>query len=310
MLYCEQMNPTTTRTTAGAESSRDPRSPSVDLDQFSLGVANHFADLCPTINAQFRAPTGVSEKSDHSTVTDTDSMVGRSVTPIIQRYVPGVFVVDEETVESYQDQYERILDHEFVAAVDGIDGTQNFSLGIPDFACSVGLLQKTPDGHKCVAGVVLFPAQRELYYTQGDRVVMRDLVTGEEHTLLPKLEEMSRRSVITVPDNYLDRIVRPDGGFKHAPRILGSVVVDIIYIAKGAIAGSLTDYALWDYAGALAIAQKLGVNFFDPHTGEKKDTFGVGDFERGSFKRQWCLKDTFIVSNEANLPQLVSKFRL
>lgn len=276
------------------------------VDRAIAQVAERLEQLSPEILRQFRSPEGIASKGDGSVVTLTDIWVERELTPICLSALPGSFVVGEETVHTYQDEYERILEHEFVWAIDGVDGTHNFSLGLPLFAPSVGLLVKTPQGHVCVGGAVLFPALRELYFMERGSVVQKDLASGERTLLAPPSEEVSARSLLTAPDNLLNRITSGQNG--PSPRILGCAVADILYTGRGIFSGTISDYALWDFAGALPLAQALGAHLFNRDTGEQKVAFTAQDFERGTLKRQWCLQDSYLLTRAHNLAAVQGLF--
>ena len=283
------------------------RTADIHLRTVITEVAARLADLAPEVLRQFRSPAGITSKGDGSVVTDTDLWVERQLTPLCETLLPGSFVVGEETIHHHLDQYERILEHEYIWSIDGIDGTHNFSLGLPMFAPSVGLLRKTPDGHVCAGGAVVFPALRELYYLEGSSVILRDLASGERHTLTPPTAEVSARSLITTPDNLAGRIVSTPGN--PSPRILGCAVADILYTGRGIFAGTVSDYALWDFAGALPLAQALGADLFNANTGEVKRAFTAADFERGSLKRQWCLEGSWLLTRPAHLEAVQAMFR-
>ncbi len=280
----------------------------VDIDQAIVTVAAHLESLQARIVNDFRSPTGVSSKGDGSTVTDTDPWVENQLTPVCLTAIPGSFVVGEETVHNYQDRYAEILEHEFVWAIDGIDGTQNFINGSPLFAPSVGLLQRTPQGHVCVGGAVLFPALGELYYSRNGAVILKDLACGEESMVQSRTPTLGSHSMITAPDN-LAKLIRTDER-GPAVRVQGCAVADILYVGKGAFAGTISDYALWDFAGALALAQLLGVRLQDAHTGQVKTAFAVDDFEAGSLKRQWCLAERYILSRPEHFNFVRQQFQL
>lgn len=280
------------------------------LDQFTDRVVAHLERLNPTILEHFRNPSGVSLKPDQSIVTATDMYVEESLTPLLRELLPDLYVVGEETADRALNRYDEALSHTYVAAVDAIDGTQNFSHGVPLFATSVGLLERTATGHTCARGIVLFPAQREIYFEKSGVVFRRDLVDGSTLALSPVARAPNAQSIVSVLDNHVDKLPLPRPGEVHTPRIFGCVVADLMYIARGALAGTVSDYALWDFAGSLALAQKLGVYMFDPITGEKKDTFVASDFERGSLKRQWCLQYPYLVCHQDNLAAMMGRFRV
>ncbi len=85
-------------------------------------------------------------------VTSADLAVQQSLVGDLSRLIPGSGFLCEENHLS-------VTDREFIWVIDPIDGTMNFSRGIPCFSISVGLLHHGD----VVAGVVYAPALHEMY---------------------------------------------------------------------------------------------------------------------------------------------------
>src|SRR5262249_17965162 len=103
----------------------------------------------------FRAETEVRFKSPDQPVTDADLAADRILHEMLLGARPEYGWLSEET----RDSPER-LGRERLWVVDPIDGTNSFVLGIPEFAVSIGLV----DRGRPVIGVVYNPATDELYH--------------------------------------------------------------------------------------------------------------------------------------------------
>lgn len=166
------------------------------------------------------------------------------------------------------------LDREFVWILDPLDGTNNYALGIPCFAVSVGLFQRgTP-----YAGVVHDPntgltcwAVRDQGAWIGDRKLV---LRGQP------LTEASNLSVRVPLDPALAPVVV---GWlaRHKFRAFGSVALQLVYAAIGAI-DLVLDHkaALWDLAGAACVLREAGGAVTDPR-GEPIFPFDLASYRGG-----------------------------
>lgn len=283
--------------------------PDPGLDRVSAEVRSLLCELAPRIMRMFEERGAVSTKWDGSAVTETDKLVNAALSQSLPALVPGSFYLGEESADETFGDYEGVLAHDCIWAVDEIDGTQNFGLGIPIFGVSVGLLRRDPDGHRPVMGALLLPALGELYYQEGGAVFKQKLGDGRVTKLEPCLQAMDRHSVVLVPDNFYESYTLDRSSNPQLPRIVGCVVADIIYTATGRAAGTITDFHIWDFAGSLALARLLGVEMRAFESGEIKSAFVASDFVQGARNKNWCTKDTYIISNEANYGQLRGMFK-
>jgi myo-inositol-1(or 4)-monophosphatase len=153
------------------------------------------------------------------------------------------------------------LDREFVWILDPLDGTNNYALGLPCFAVSVGVFQRGMP----YAGIVHDPntgftcwAVREQGAWLGDhRIVLR----GQP------LTEASNVSARVPLDPPLAPVVI--GWLEcHKFRAFGSVALHLAYAALGAIDVVLDHRAaLWDLAGGACMLREAGGVVTDPRGG-------------------------------------------
>jgi len=141
--------------------------------------------------------------------------------------------------------------------VDPIDGTLNFSHGLPLWCCSVAVAIK----RKIVAGAVFAPALGQCYAARaGKRATCNGLpirvsnirnlseallVTGMERNVIPGMPPASLFNTMAT------RVQRA--------RIFGSAAVDLCYVASGlADAYMEAGIYIWDVAAAGLIVQQAG----------------------------------------------------
>lgn len=153
---------------------------------------------------------------------------------------------------------EKDLNSEYVWVIDPLDGTTNFSVGVPIFAISIAL-QK--DGHT-VLGAVHLPLTGDTYTAikgMGAYKNSKKISVNKAKTL--------REAVIATGFPY-DRQENPINNVKEFSNIvtevkgvrrLGAAAYDFCLLAEGVYAG-YWEYGLkiWDYAAGLLIAQEAG----------------------------------------------------
>lgn len=142
--------------------------------------------------------------------------------------------------------------------IDPLDGTTNFSAGLPIFAVSVGIEK---DGER-VAGIVFAPYLDELFHA----------VKGEGAYLNGKAIHVSDNSLMAravVATGFpIDKNVNPDNNLDNVARVLpevrglrrlGAASVDICYVAAGFLDGYWEmNLHEWDVSAGLLILSEAG----------------------------------------------------
>ncbi|HVE91565.1 MAG TPA: inositol monophosphatase family protein [Actinomycetota bacterium] len=118
-----------------------------------MRFANHLADVADSIAMRFfRMNPGVRMKQDGSPVTEADEAVEKALRQEILASFPRDAVVGEEEGAAAGTSGRRWI-------LDPIDGTKNYSFGIPVWATLIALEERG----EVVAGVVSAPAIAERY---------------------------------------------------------------------------------------------------------------------------------------------------
>lgn len=183
-------------------------------------------------------------KSDHSIVTDADKAADYLISSRIQEYFPGETIISEELRPVYT-QLQKTQD-EFVWIIDPLDGTTNFSLGLPFWGVSIACIK---DGFPFV-GVIYFPLSNELFSAQkaaGAFVNDEPLVQNNIYSHLSYFSCCSRthqQFKVSVP---------------YKTRILGSTCYTLCSVAKGtSILGFEATPKIWDIAAGWIIVEEAG----------------------------------------------------
>lgn len=195
---------------------------------------------------------GISSKLDESDiVTDADKASERVLIDHIRREYPHHAILSEESGEADGDSGYRWV-------IDPLDGTTNFSEGLPDFCVSIGLQYRD----ETMAGVVFAPYLGEMFhavkgqgaYLNGKPIAVsgkQDIAKAVVNTGFPYDKHIN-------PDNNLDNV---SGIFTHlrALRILGSAAMDLCYCAAGFLDGYWeVNLHEWDVCAGTLILQEAG----------------------------------------------------
>lgn len=181
-------------------------------------------------------------KSDASLVTEADVVSDRMIQEALSERFPEDVIISEELAPevSFTGQQTWV--------VDPIDGTTNFSLGLPFWGISIACLK---DGQPSLA-VLYFPALGELFSAEVGRGAQ---LNGEVATVatpdtlygvgfLACCSRTHRRYTVSLP---------------LKTRILGSAAYTFCAVAKGmAAVGLETTPKLWDIAAAWLVVTEAG----------------------------------------------------
>ncbi len=185
-------------------------------------------------------------------VTDVDVEVEKRVKDEISRAFPNDSVLGEESGKSFSTENGRLW------IVDPIDGTTNYSKGIPHFCVSIALVVNDEQR----LGVVYDPFMDELYEAvsgngalmNGHEIHVSHVEDLKEAVLNTGYQYSAVEWRETVLKNY-----EAFFGKVRAVRVFGSAVLDQCYVANGRIDG-FWEYCLkpWDVAGGSLIAKEAG----------------------------------------------------
>lgn len=187
-------------------------------------------------------------KADGSLLTQADLWADEKIRMAIAHCFPTHGVLTEET--------EHILPaNEWCWVIDPIDGTTNFTMGIPLWGISIGLLYKgTP-----VFGFVHFPQIKQTYH---------GYYYGKSGLTGPKGAYLNNTPIYTSEDNpsfnHLFNICARSTEILTQPfpckiRLVGVASYNILLVACGAALGAIeATPRIWDIAGAYPILQAAG----------------------------------------------------
>jgi len=178
---------------------------------------------------------------DDSSWRDPVSEVDHSVELLIRTKLAERFPEHDILGEEIDERPGR--DHDFVWAIDPIDGTTNFINGFPLFSASVGVLHQG----RPIAGALWCTTSHALragvYHARsGGRLHF------DEEPLEPKLNPAIRRRLAGAPKTA------PDHDHPWENRVTGSAAIECAFVAAGLLRAARFERPnVWDVAGGIAL---------------------------------------------------------
>lgn len=179
-------------------------------------------------------------------VTQTDQAISEL---LIEKLSPtGIPVISEEA------DYSSNVLPEDMWVIDPIDGSVNFSNGLPLYAVSIGLLRSLGPH----LGFVCIPSIDELYFTLSpERAFLNGRPFMHEHA--DRSNSLVAASFSGEPSGIEYELFQMVNESMRGCLRTGSAALNICWVASGKLQGAYGFQAkLWDVAGALAIAKAAG----------------------------------------------------
>jgi myo-inositol-1(or 4)-monophosphatase len=172
----------------------------------------------------------------------------------IRRRYPDHLILGEEDSTTHPphrsaDAYQWIIDP--------IDGTVNFSHGLPLWCCSIAVRR----GPNILAGAVYAPALNELYTASLEQPSLRN----GSRIHVSAIKRLGEAIILTGLDKHVTSRIPPFGIFERISanvqktRIFGSAALDMCRVACGQAEGYFeSGIYIWDVAAAGLIVQQAG----------------------------------------------------
>jgi myo-inositol-1(or 4)-monophosphatase len=293
-----------------AELLAKPAARDTALQSVAEDILHAVVELQPFVLDTFRNPTGVVLKDDQSIVTFTDKEVERRLRVALESKIEGSYFLGEESSGLSVADCEAVFDKPFVWLGDPIDGTSNFSRGIPEFGISMGMYEGSEGVLSPAIGAIFQPNTGELFYTDGTASFVQDVRTGAALRITPGNERAAVQPVVRIGDLVGKRFEFTPGESPIAMQLVSCTVTDLAYVAAGRATAAVTASHLWDFAAGVAIGKPVGVHFWNLETGEPKSSFTAADFILDDPDNRWMTKETFVFCSESNLKQMQNLFRV
>ena len=222
------------------------------MNDFWASVLDFANTITSRVGSQLLKDFGqgqASQKDDGSLVTQSDKWADETIRGAIASHFPNHGVLSEEAEHTFPDT-------EWTWIIDPLDGTTNFTRGIPIWGISLGLLyQGTP-----VFGYVHFPPIGQTFhgFWQGESGI-----TGLENGAFLNGRPI-HSSTDSASNNHFFNLCSRSASLlqQRLPckiRMLGVASYNFLTIASGAALGGVeATPKIWDMAGAWVIVQAAG----------------------------------------------------
>lgn len=221
----------------------------------AVSAANEVGVL---MRRNLRETKAINEQSQFDIKLQLDVRSQQLITKKLMGAFPAVSIFGEEGVSGKQDSEWRWV-------VDPIDGTVNFTYGIPHACVSIALQQKVGAEYVSMAGLVYDPFTDELWTA----------IRGEAAKLNGKAIHVSKRSELgqaivaigfakkraSLTENLpvFNSLVRQ----VRKMRIMGAAALSLVYVASGRFDAYVeSGVQLWDVAAGALIIECAGGEFW------------------------------------------------
>ena len=188
------------------------------------------------------------EKADGSLVTQSDEWADREIRSSLATAFPTHAILSEEAEHGFTDA-------EWTWIIDPLDGTTNFTRGIPLWGISIGLLYHGEP----VFGYVYFPPVNQTFYGYWAGNTGLDLPTGaylNNRSIHVSSDAPSSNHFFSLCARSL-QVWQP--GFPCKIRMLGVATYNFLAVAAGASLGGVeATPKIWDLAAIWAILHAAG----------------------------------------------------
>ena len=179
------------------------------------------------------------EKEDKSFVTKADTEADQLIIDLIKENYPEHQIITEENGTIGPE-------NEHVWVVDPLDGTLNFTRGIPLFCTSIAVVQK---GEPIVA-VIYNPVTKSLFHAEKGRGAF----WNDEKIQVSEISETGAENKAKTLEIY--------NKFYHefkSQRILASAALELAYVASGRLEGFVSvGLRSWDVFGGVLLVREAG----------------------------------------------------
>ena len=221
--------------------------------QYSLEVRNN------NHNINFKDK----DASISSMVTEVDIRNSSAFKEFIEQNFSDLnyIIIEEESMSDMQDDlFAKVAQSEYQFIFDPIDGTINYSVGLPFY----GILAAVFKNGKPLYGIVYAPVLDELVYTDGKEIFYEH--NGQKQTVSPFSQSKSCviqgniRSIKLNPAHFNKRFLIED---------YFAAAICYLYLPLGNLKAVIGGGKIWDVAPMMAFAKVLGMKFLDYYTAEE-----------------------------------------
>ncbi len=221
------------------------------VEQNVMGVCHDVGEFIRVEGLSFDRSRVLLKEGFNNLVSYVDKEAEKKLVSTLSEIIPGSGILGEEgaSIKSTNG---------YLWIIDPLDGTTNFTHGLPPFAISIGLTHHD----KSVLGVVYEVTKKEMFHTVdghpaycNDKIIRVSPVNSLNESLFatgfPYYEFPKMEAYLNIIRKFLKQ--------SHGVRRLGSAATDLAYVAAGRFEGFF-EYNLnpWDVAAGAFLVQQAG----------------------------------------------------
>jgi len=222
------------------------------MEQFIKNLARGAGAI---LKEGFRKEFEINQKTDHwDVVTQYDLASDKYIQDRIKKKFPGHSILSEETGRAGKSDNLWIIDP--------LDGTRNFSRGLPFFCVSISFVRK----HRVVYGVIYDPIHDELFFAERGRGATlngKPISVSQASTLDSAMAcVLWHSNVVSV--QLIKRLQKITLENKFWNTVLASAALSLAQVAAGRLDLFISKGAYpWDYSAAACIVKEAGAKISD-----------------------------------------------
>ncbi|MEG0467994.1 MAG: inositol monophosphatase family protein [Mucinivorans sp.] len=195
-------------------------------------------------------------KGEQNLVSYVDRTSEKMIIDALTKLLPGSTIIAEESASDEPRQ--ALTADQFTWIIDPLDGTTNFTHGLPPYAVSIALMQ----GDKIVVGVIYEITVGECFYAW----LGGPCYLNGQQIEVSKISSIDRSMVVTglayKTDDTIEAFARSFNYFNlhsNGARRIGSAATDMAYVAAGrAECFYQKNLSPWDVAAGSLLVQAAG----------------------------------------------------
>ena len=193
----------------------------------------------------------LSAKEDLSPLTDVDIKSQSIITQALGEKIPEAEFIAEEAIRPEAEN----LSNKIFFSIDPLDGTSNFSIGIPLFTISASLHY----GNESLVGCLLDPIHGEYFHAiKGAGAYLNDKPIHIA-PYVPLEDSFIDINVAKLDAEIMSRIMNRIGRRTKKVRCMGCISLEIAWIAAGRIHAAVNHYlSIWDISACGLILEEAG----------------------------------------------------
>ena len=192
-----------------------------------------------------------------SILTEVDLHNSRAFKNFVETHFKDLnyVIIDEESINTLEGKlFQKIENSDYQFILDPIDGTLNYSSGLPFWGVLLAVFKKSQP----LYGFIYAPALDEFVYTDG-KDVFRQHFSETQKLSLP----LKRQSRIILAHPWQIKLKENHIKGKFIVEDYFSAAICFLYLSLGQIKAVLCSANLWDIAPFIALARVLGMGLYD-----------------------------------------------